>query len=415
MALPRTLEDFLTAWMEYVSPRPTSSLFKEWGGLGLLSAVLTRKVWVQTNPTFPPIFPVLYAILIGPPGSGKDMIINLVRELLVAASVGMAPGKGFNVGPESFSVKGLIDALADDDAEFTFEYKDKGKKLSVSYNSLIICNAELGTFLPEYNTHLVSCINDLYNCKPSFSDRVRGRGNASVVTINNPHLMLLLGTQPATLTDIVPEQAFQMGFTSRINMIVSKEVELQPLFNDTAPDNSALYQKLVSDIRAIASLTGSFKTTKEYRSLVNEFHLTNPGKLEYSRFEDYNTRRSLHLNKLAMIHSVSQGNKMLLDAELFHKAKDTLMRAEAVSPMVFEDLKTNSGFHHTVEQVLHNTGETITLAALERKLRKTHKPYEVGLIIRSMVSAGDLIPTPTKTGVQVFQVCNAESYEHLNL
>ena len=418
MALPRVLDDYLTAWNEFVEPRPAAYMFKKWGGLALISAALTRKVWIQTNPSFPALYPVLYALFVGPPGAGKDMIINLVREILLAASEDMGPGKGFNVGPESFSVKGLIDALADDDATFSFEYRNRNKKELVQYNSLIIANAELGTFLPEYNTQLISCINDLYNCKPIFSDRVRGRGNSSTVTIVNPHLMLLLGTQPATLTDIVPEQAFQMGFTSRVNMIVSKEVKTQALFTNSVIDTSALFQRLVSDLKAIASLTGPFKASAEFKSLVNTFHTTNPDKIEHSRFEDYNTRRSLHLMKLAMIHSVSEGNSLKLDASHFHTALDTLKEAEKVSPLVFEDLKTNAGFSHTVEQVLHNTGETITQAMIERKLRKTHKPYEVGQIIRSMIAAGDIEPIVSKTG-QTHYIVNKDpeeaAHEYSNL
>jgi len=411
--LPRVLDNYLEAWDEFVSPRPAPDLFKKWGGLALISAALTRKVWVQTNPSFPPLYPVIYALLVGPPGSGKDMIINLVREILIAASADMGAGKGFNVGPESFSVKGLIDALADDNAAFTFEYRDKGKKEIVTYNSLIIANAELGTFLPEYNTHLISCINDLYNGKPTFSDRVRGRGNISTVTITNPHLMLLLGTQPATLMDIVPEQAFGMGFTSRINMIVAKEAQTQALFSNTTINASSLFTRLTSDIKSIASLTGPFKANTEFKKLINDFHINNPDKIAHSRFEDYNTRRSLHLCKLAMIYSAAQGNTMQLTAEHFHVALATLLEAEAVSPLVFENLKTNTGFSHTVEQVLHNTGATITQAMLERKLRLTHKPYEVGQIIRSMIAAGDLEPVVSKTG-QTQYIINKDVEQTIN-
>ena len=199
-----------------------------------------------------------------------------------------------------------------------------------------------------------------------------------------------------------------MGFTSRINMIVTREVEVQPLFQEGVADNSAMLTKLVSDVRAIASLTGPFKTTKEYRALVNDFHINAPGKLEYSRFEDYNTRRSLHLNKLAMIHAVSGSSTMSLTAEHFHQAKATLMEAEAEAPKVFEDLKTANGFHHTVEQITHGGG-TITHAELERKLRKTHKPYEVGTIIQHMIRAGDLVPQTNRAGQHYYHMNNSST------
>lgn len=389
---PRTEDNLLEAWDTYVEPLHTHNLFKKMGGLSLISALLTRKVWFQTNLVMPALFPNLYVLFCGPPGSGKDLVINTIRRLLSTMMEGMEQQQGVNIGPESISTKGLIDALASDNARMTFTFSNKGKPTTVHYHSLYIANGELGAFMPEYNTQMVSYINDIYNCKPDFKEQVRGRGAASEVKIENPHLAILLGTQPAVFARIVPEEAFQMGFTSRLLICSVKEIIRKPLFSDT--DNNidlTLFDRITSDLRVLTQLAGEYKPDKHFMEKLNTFHMENPGQLEGYRFVDYNTRRSMHLGKIAMCCAAAESNELVLKEKHFDKALEYLTMSEKDAPTLFDDLVTSHGFHHAVEQVLHNkVKSTITHAELERKLRKTHKPQEVGQIIRSMIQGNDI-------------------------
>lgn len=407
-ALPRILPDFLTAWLDYTEFLPAPRIFKEWAGLFLITAALTRRVWVTTDPTYPPIYPNVYGMLVCPPGGGKDMIINLVRKLMEEAHEGMPQGSGFTMAQESISAKGLLDILADDDSEFNFSYTQNKKKHVVKFHSVIACIPELGTLLPEYNTHLVAILNELYNCKPVFRERIRGHGNNGALNISNPHVSMLLGTQPTTLSETFPEQAYRMGFFSRTHIIYSPKTFPVAMYDDSRPDRTPIWDRLVTDLRSMGTLAGPCTTTPGFRQRMNEFHLSSPDALTHSRFEDYNARRSLHLHKLAIGCCVSEGSKLILTEEHFDRALAYLLAAEKVAPSVFESLTTSSGFSHTVEQVLttRKQGEIITHAELERRLRRTHRPYEVGQILRSMIAAGDLEPQETKNGMPVYVINN---------
>jgi hypothetical protein len=349
-------------------------------------------------------------VFVCPPGGGKDMIINLVRKLMEEAHEGMPQGSGFAMAQESISAKGLLDILSDDDSEFSFSYTQNKKKHVVKYHSVIACIPELGTLLPDYNTHLIAILNELYNCKPVFRERIRGHANTGGLNISNPHISLLLGTQPATLSETFPEQAYRMGFFSRTHILYSPKTYPIAMYDDTRPDRVPIWDRLVSDLRAIGSISGQFKTTPGFRSLMNDFHLNLPSPLTHSRFEDYNARRSLHLHKLSMACSISESNSLILTEAHLERALPILLHAEKVAPSVFEGLTTSSGFAHTVEQVLttRKQGETITHAELERRLRRTHKPYEIGQILRSMIAAGDLEPQDTKNGMPIYIINNKE-------
>jgi energy-coupling factor transporter ATP-binding protein EcfA2 len=400
----RTADNLLTTWNKYVEPLHAHSIFKQWGGLSLISAALTRRVWFRTTPVMPALFPNLFVLLCGPPGSGKDLIINTIRDLLSTATEGMEQQQGVNIGPESLSTKGLIDALADDESRLTFNFKSGGKTETVHIHSLFIVNGELGAFMPEYQTQMISIINDLFNCKNSFTERVRGRNGSAQVKIENPHLTMLLGTQPAVFARIVPEEAFQMGFTARLIICNAHQVARKPFFNND-PVDTTLEGKIISDLRALALLAGEYKPTKHFKEKLNDFHLRNPGAIEHSRFQDYNVRRSLHVGKIAMCCAAAESNELILDENHFDQALEYLTLSEKAAPTLFDDLITSQGFHHTVEQVLHTkVNSTITHAELERKLRKTHKPHEVGQIIRSMIQSNDIVFAEYRGTMPIYNV-----------
>ncbi|MCP3672275.1 MAG: DUF3987 domain-containing protein [Gammaproteobacteria bacterium] len=410
MALqPRVLGDFLHTWEEYAKYLPAPANFKRWGGLFLISAALSRKVWVTTDPTFPPLFANLFILLVGPPGCGKDIVINKVAKLINVANEGMQQGSGFRMAGRSISAKGIIDLMAEDDSCFTYRAKVNGKSGVVEFHSVLVCVPELGTLLPVYNTQLVSFLNELYNCNEMFEEQIRGRGTSSTVKITNPHLAMLMGTQPTTLSETFPEQAFRMGFFSRTNIISTRKSVPVKLYDRTRPNNEMLYPKLVSDLRAISMLQGEFKTTPAFEKIANDFHLKQPDNLKHSRFEDYNTRRSLHLHKLAMICAISENSKMMLDVPQFERAKEYLYEAEADAPEVFDGIITSDGFQHSVEQALgeSNTG-IITHQQLERSLRRTHKPHEVGQIIRSMIGGEDIIEIQGGKGLPKYKIAKQD-------
>lgn len=401
---PRTENNLLESWEKYVEPLNAHDLFKKMGGISLISAILTRKVWFRTNPVMPLLYPNIYMLMCGPPGSGKDLVINTIRNILTTMMEGMEQQQGVNVGPESLSTKGLIDALADDSARLTFTFCNSGKNTTAHYHSLYIANGELGAFMPDYNTQMIAIINDLYNCKGTFRERVRGRGTSSEITIENPHLAMLLGTQPAVFSRIVPEEAFQMGFTARLLICNVREIIRKPLFSNSKVDTT-LFDKIASDLRVVSMIAGEYKPDDRFKEKLNAFHLESPKAINHSRFTDYNERRSLHLGKIAMCCAAAESNELILKEEHFDQALKYLLLSEKDAPTLFDDLITSQGFHHTVEQVLHTKAQcAITHAELERKLRRTHKPQEVGQIIRSMLQAEDIVFSHYNGGIPVYNV-----------
>jgi hypothetical protein len=385
----------LEGWNEYTEYLPAHPNFKKWAGIFLVSAGLTRRVWVQPAPSLPFIFPNLWLMLVGKPGTGKDMAINQVVEILDAANQGCESGLGFYLGEESLSSKGFVDSLASDEARCTLKFVNGSKKEETThFHSLIGCIPELGTFMSEYNTQLVSIMNDLYNCRKHFRDRIRGginKGNR--VEITNPHVSFLFGTQPETLASIFPEQAFKMGFFSRTVLIYGDHPVKQDLYATRQTDKNLL-QKLISDIRNLPYITGPLEVTKETQRAINHFHTVESDEtaLSHSRFEDYNIRRTFHLQKLAIVYSIAESPEKIIRLHHWEQAKETLFEAEKDMFHTFANLVSSRGYHSSVEEITTGKGgKIITHRELERTLRRRHPPYEVGHIIKSMLGSRDLV------------------------
>jgi hypothetical protein len=402
-------DDFCNAWYEYTSEENTAPLFREWAALMVVSGALTRRVWINTSPRRPALYPNLYVMLIGRPGSGKDNAINQAIRIWQAAFNQADPTWGVNVGTQSPTAKGLIDALNHDNAKL---YIDYGSRREL-FHSVFICAPELTTVLPEYNPRLVGIMCELYNCNPSFGEQVRN-GKGEPLVIERPHTIVFVGGQPSTLVSSFPEEAFEMGLFSRMILVHSPEIHKQNMYPDKADTMAAhneadsLWKALTHDVQQMSRLVGKIKVPSKLQAQINKFHLTDSDKtaLSYSRFEDYNTRRSLNAQKMAMCYCASRGASMELAKIDWERALDLLFRTERLMPSIFSNIRSSRGFHSTIEEVIHSASDTKLLSESDiiRQIRKKHPPHEIPAIINSMIVGGDLEVVEENKGIRTFRV-----------
>ena len=216
--LPRKLHSWTAAFEEYTQLAPSPAIYRKWGAISAVAGALERRVWVRTNSGV--LFPNMFIVLVGPPGTGKDPAIDPVRNLWASA------GK-LSLAPASVTHKGLMDALASDKAMRTFENPANGTH--EVYHSLLLTAPELGVILPGHDLGYLSMLNELYQCKGVFEEQIRGR--EEVLRIDGPHLHITAGTQPKYLFELLPEAAFGMGFTARLIMVYHGEPTKTDLFN----------------------------------------------------------------------------------------------------------------------------------------------------------------------------------------
>jgi hypothetical protein len=400
--MPRKLTSFLDSWLEYTKPLPTPYSFRIWTGLGLISSALSRRVWIKANPRLPLCYPNLYLLLVGNPGVGKDIAINIAADLIIKSNAA-AGAPVVCIGPESISPKGLIDRLANEKAKQIVRYRDaKLGEILIEIHSLTFLIGELGTALSEYDPKLIPILNDLFNNKSQFVDVIRGME----VEITNPHLTLILGNQPTTLADVFPERAFRMGLTSRIIFIYAEEPVFKDLFYETTDEqmwDQKLEPNLIHDFIDISRMAGPMEPTDEVKNLLNKFNKDRPKQVMGTRYLDYNTRRPLHLQKLCICLAASESSSNVIEAHHFHKALEYLHGVEAKMDKIFDTITTSTGFSHIYEEMINlgQTKEILTHREITSLICRTRPAHDVRNIIDIAIADGILTPVYDEAGAPI--------------
>src|SRR5437879_11246615 len=201
----RKCQSWIGSFIEATSNLDAPTIFRKWTAISTIAAVLEQKVWVRTSR---PLFPNLYALIIGHPGVGKTRTIrearNLVHEL-----------PDFHLAPISLTFASLVDSLTAA-KRMLIRLPD----VPLEYNSMYICADELGAFIHKYDDEMIAGLSAFYDPDP-YSQNRRTRDIA--IKIKSPQLNILAGSTPSNLIKFMPEGAWDQGFTSRLIMVFSDE------------------------------------------------------------------------------------------------------------------------------------------------------------------------------------------------
>jgi len=381
--MPRETNDIIDTALDLMSGLLAPDNFKLWTIISVISSLLARRCWMPNDVGLPPAYPNLYILLVGEPASGKDVSIGFGTNLLIEAQKLAEPRRIITLGAQSISPKGIYDMLGPEgNATQNFTYNRKPHV----FNSVTFHIPELSTTMVDYNPLLVGVWNELYNCNPILRDTIRGRD----IKINNPHACLLLGNQPDTLFDVLPEKSFGMGLTSRIMFIQCFHETRGVLFTDEPRDVSAIYQKLVVDLHDVSLITGPFEPTREVKRYLNEFALDRPDWVKGRKWKNYNGRRPLHLQKLCMICAASERSNKIVEMRHLDRAYDFLTGYEKELPRLFENVISSRGYIEVFEQIdsfLANK-KKIKHRDLTRELARTRNIVEVDRLIIDCLKGG---------------------------
>src|SRR5215469_7907232 len=318
--------DWITNFISYTENIPSPPIFRLWAGIATVAGALERRVWVVSAGKC--IFPNMYILLVGHPGTGKTQAIELTNYLWYSC-------RDLFIAPHDVTKPALIDCLS----HATRKLIRKEDSL-VEYNSLLVAADEFGVLLPAHDTDFLSTLNRIYDNPPQHQHHRRGLGDKQIDIIN-PQLNIIGGTQPSYLANLLPEEAWGQGFMSRVIMIHSNQHVKVDLFNTKELDKrkfALLSTKLIAVTKLYGQMNWDFNAAKIAQKWYNDGCPPEP---EHSKLEHYNARRMLHIIKLATISAVSTGNQRIT-VEDFNRAQGWLLEAELGMPDIFREMVQRS-------------------------------------------------------------------------
>lgn len=310
--------------MEYTKGIPTSETFREMSAVVALCGAMERRIWVCTAGSY--LFANLYVLLVAPPGIGKTVAISRVHELWTAV-------QGLHVAPKSLTRAALVDCLG----RATRVVDVDPREVPLQYHTLLLASPEWGLLVPAFDNDFMNHLNDFYDCGASFEE-ARRHSEQQLKFIENPQLVMLGGTQPAYLADILPEVAFQMGFMSRVMMVYSGTPPRLDLFN-VAPPNNELMVDLVNDLTIITWLWGEMQWKPDAAKTMQDWVWAGcPPVPQHPKLVHYAARRVIMAIKLSMILSVDRSNDLIIERSDVDRALKLLFSIEDFMPEVFKEM-----------------------------------------------------------------------------
>jgi hypothetical protein len=374
---------WISAYLEYTDNLPSPERFRKWAAISALVGALERRAYIKTGAG--ELYPNMFILLVAPPGVGKDFAINPAREL-------WSMSNKLNIAPSAMTHKGLIDHLADSNVQQS--YVDAQGKF-VNYHSVLVSVPELGVLVPGHDLAFLSTLNDLYNCPKLYEERSRMKGEP--LRIENPHIHIISGTQPKYIGTLFPEEAYGMGFTSRIVMVYWGTPTKRGLFTSNKYDEK-MKGTLAQDLTKITNIKGEFYIEDDAKEAIEHWHETgsDEDKPVHSKLMHYNARRIMHVLKLAMAYSVSRSDSMIITLDDFNQAKETLLDAEHDMPEIFKEISSGGnageleeGFHF-IMRLYTKTKKPVPEHKLVHFLATKVPANQISFLVETMVRSAML-------------------------
>jgi hypothetical protein len=132
------------------------------------------------------------------------------------------------------------------------------------------------------------------------------------------------------LGDLLPDAAWQQGFTARFLMIYAPGAPNVDMFAERE-DQSQLQAELVKGLQTRSKLLGEFKISEEAKDIIRLWMSQGLKPVpDHERLTTYNSKRNQFVLKLAMISAVSSRAELVITAEDVERGKSWRCREAIV-------------------------------------------------------------------------------------
>lgn len=318
--------DWIDDFMTHTDGIPSPTIFRLWSGITCIAGALERRVWITSAGD--QVYPTIYTLLVGKPGTGKSQAIRPVSSLWYAT-------KELHIASHSVTKASLTDEL--NDAKRLIVCSDN---TVIEYHSLQIAASEFGVLVPAHDLDFLNFLNDIYDNNNNY--RESRRTQSRKIDAVNPQINILAGTQPAYLAALLPEEAWGMGFMTRMVMVYSAERFNVRLF-DKRTANKETFGELLDGLKILLKAHGEADWEQSAMDAIQSWADAGfPPEPEHSRLESYNSRRILHIMRLCLVSAASGGHPLLITLVDFQRALGWLIQAEETMPDIFKEMVQRS-------------------------------------------------------------------------
>lgn len=262
-----------------------------WSFVTCVAAKLGRNVWFPFGGDH--IYPTMYTMLVGAPGTRKSTAINRARKILQAS--GFSRFSFEKTSKQKFLLDWEAECAAYKDTKAGFDELLAKNIVEDSANEIFVCADEMLDFLGPNNLEFLMLFTTLWDGKESYSERLK---NSKSTTITKPTCSMLGGLTTTNLQLAMPPEASGSGFLSRVLLVYGEPTRRRVTF--PAPPNQADLDKFCKFFQELEVLKGAVTMTPEAMAAIDGIY-QDWEPLHDSRLVYYSSRRMTHLLKLCQV------------------------------------------------------------------------------------------------------------------
>lgn len=353
-------------WQSYTDRLMAPHNYVTWGWLSLISSCLQRRVWLGTDNQ--KCFANQYIFLVGPPATGKGLIIKEHSAILrhykrddfkantdgyskedkavidavvesdntnaVNAEMGSTnkqQGKEvpllFPVAPETVTFESLIETIAASYRRINFKTYDEKlgrEKIGVyGHCSTAFSLRELASLMRKRTHDTINFLLDMWDCPEPYLYKTKTQG---ADCIRRGCLNMIAGTTPSFMRSAFDDKLTGEGFTSRVLFIyATKNRQEQFFIRGLTEDEKICYEDILKHVLKLSTLYGAINYDAETRAFLDDWALNyhnnslNRGN-KSPLMEPYYGRKKVHLQKAAMALHFGESTEMHIPLETFKRA-----------------------------------------------------------------------------------------------
>ncbi len=301
--MPRRCENgWIQTYLDYTSKQQSPTCFHIWVAIGIISAVLGRKVWMpssgsQVEEGYYNLYPNLYLVLVSPSGVGnKGTALTLGVDILDKSKIPINILRG-KITPTRLVTRLQSASLlvGSGDAE------------------LFVLSREFKVFTKGIikDSSLIEDLTDIYDNNVFDYDTE----HSVQQSIQRPCVGILAASTPEWLGGGGSSDLMSGGFGARILPIAVTRDEKEIAWATKSPKESALEPLLISDLKEISEMQGEMYVTPSAREFFEKWYMRRKElrRIHDSRLDGYYSKKHDQLRKLSMVLSASMSGDKVVD------------------------------------------------------------------------------------------------------
>lgn len=376
-------ENLFDLYFRYVADTEPPLIYHRWSLITATAAFLGRQFYLPFGTS--KLYPNMYTMLIGNPGTRKSSAIKGVARTL--ASAGYDKFAAERTTKEKF----LLDLEGEtDENAYLQQGSGKGKSsrdptardilasLDLDENSgigdgipreVFVTADEFNEFVGTGNLDFLSMLGALWDWDSETSTYKHRFKNSKSISVYQPTISILGGNTHSGFQAAFPEAAIGQGFLSRLILVYSEPSGRKITFPQAPDERIAI--KLMEQFNVIrTTVRGEASRTDAASQALDTIYRT-WNELEDYRFKSYSTRRFTHLLKLCLVVTAMRASTRI-DVQDVLLANTILTVCESgMSDALGEYGKSrNSGATHALMTALFESKKPMTPEELYKVVQR---------------------------------------------